>query len=57
MTVRRVNQSNNKAAKLRSPEFFLFPFPMEQRVRNASNDYQAAGRCRWGGLWEGGWLW
>ena len=57
MTVRRVNQSNNKAAKLRGPGFFLFLFPMEQRVRNASNDYQAAGRCRWGGLWEGGWLW
>lgn len=47
MTVRRVNQSN-KAAKLRGPECFLFLFSMEQRVRNASNDYRAAGRCRWG---------
>ena len=49
MTVRRVNQSN-KAAKLRGPECFLFLFSMEQRVRNASNDYRAAGRCRWGGF-------
>lgn len=50
LTVRRVYQSNNKAAKLRGPEIFLFLFPMKQRVRNASNDYQAAGRCRWGGV-------
>lgn len=46
MTVPKVNQSNNKAAKLRDSDFFLFLFPLEQRIGNAGDDYQVAGRCR-----------